>query len=121
MSQHQNARSWAERTGSEESDYPRVQRHAAGEDDLEHHARSHGFRDHTSFGIAGHFVHMGAMLFPILAAELITDLEKYKKAVRIGSVVTTVLYEGLYTWREAQRRQRQEEKLAECRSEHHER
>jgi hypothetical protein len=34
------------------------------------------------------------------------------------AVATTVLYEGLYTMREAQRRHRQEEKLAECRSEH---
>jgi hypothetical protein len=37
-------------------------------------------------------------------AELITDAEKYKKIVRIGAVATTVLYEGLYTMREAQRR-----------------
>ena len=49
---------------------------------------------------------------------LITDAQNYRKAVRIGSVATTVLYEGLYTMREAQRRHRQEEKLAECRSEH---
>jgi hypothetical protein len=51
-------------------------------------------------------------------AELITDAAKYKKAVQIGAVATTVLYEGLYTMREAQRRRRQEEKPAECRSEH---
>jgi hypothetical protein len=61
---------------------------------------------------------MGAMLFPVLAAELITDAAKYKKAVRIGAIATTVLYEGLYTLREAQRRNRQEQKLAECRSQH---
>lgn len=61
---------------------------------------------------------MGAMLFPVLAAELIADAVKYKKVVRIGAVATTVLYEGLYTMREAQRRHRQEEKLEECRSEH---
>jgi hypothetical protein len=61
---------------------------------------------------------MGAMLFPVLAAELIEDAAKYRKAVRIGAVATTVLYEGLYTMREAQRRHRQEEKLDEMRSEH---
>jgi hypothetical protein len=64
---------------------------------------------------------MGAMLFPVLAAELITDAQKYRKAVRIGAVATTVLYEGLYTMREAQRRHRQEEKLDEYRSEDAER
>jgi hypothetical protein len=72
----------------------------------------------VSEGVAGHIVHMGAMLFPVLAAELITDAVKYKKAVKIGAVATTVLYEGLYAMREAQRRHRQEEKLAECRNEH---
>jgi hypothetical protein len=106
---HQHAKSWSERTHTPED-------FTAG-DDLEHHARSQGFHNaHTSLGVAGHFVHMGAMMFPVLAAELITDAAKYKKAVRIGAIATTVLYEGLYTLREARRRDRQEEKLAECRT-----
>ena len=41
----------------------------AGDDDLEHHARSHGFEDQTALTMAVHFVHMGAMLFPVRAAE----------------------------------------------------
>jgi hypothetical protein len=45
---------------------------------------------------------------------LITDAEKYRKTVRIGSVATAVLYEGLYAMREAKRRQHQESRLAEC-------
>jgi hypothetical protein len=108
----QHAKSWTKPTGSQEQDH----RCPAPEDDLEQHARSHGFRDHSSLGIAGHFVHMGALLFPVLAAELIPSAETYRKAVRIGAVVTTVLYESLYTWREAQRRRHQEEKLADCQS-----
>jgi hypothetical protein len=111
----QHAKSRTQHTGPHEQDHPRAQGHPVPEDDLEQHARSHGFQDHTSLGIAGHFVHMGALLFPVLAAELIPSAETYRKAVRIGAVVTTVLYEGLHTWREAQRRQRQEEQLAECR------
>jgi hypothetical protein len=111
MAQH-HANSWTERTAT--PDYPE---HRVAGDDLEHHARTQGFRNpHTSLGAAGHLVHMGAMLFPVLAAELITDAVKYKKAVRIGSVVTTVLYEGLYTIREARRRDRQDAELAECRT-----
>jgi hypothetical protein len=109
---HQYAQSWTERTAT--PDYPE---HPAAEDDLEHHARSMGFTNaHTSLGAAGHIVHMGAMLFPVLAAELISDAVKYKKAVRIGSVLTTVAYESLYTLREARRRDRQDAKLAECRN-----
>ncbi|HZQ55318.1 MAG TPA: hypothetical protein VFB14_24175 [Bryobacteraceae bacterium] len=103
--------SWTERTAPDRPDY------APAMDDIESHARRQGFHNaHTSLGVAGHLVHMGAMLFPVLAAELITDATKYKKAVRIGAVATTVLYEGLYTMREAKRRERQEEKLAHCRS-----
>ena len=117
MAHYEHGKSWTERTATE--DYPEMQEHLRpGEDDLERHARSHGFNNpHTSLGVAGHLVHMGAMLFPVLAAELISDAVKYKKAVRIGSVLTTVLYEGLYTAREERRRDRQEEKLAECHSE----
>lgn len=103
--------SWTERTQrNAPQDYP------GAADDIERHARAQGFRNaHTSLGVAGHLVHMGAMMFPVLAAELITDPGKYKKAVRIGAVATTVLYEGLYTMREAKRRERQEERLAHCR------
>lgn len=111
MTRSQHGKSWTDRTvtpdGPETGHYPA--------DDLEHHARSQGFTNaHTSLGVTGHLVHMGAMLFPVLAAELINDAAKYRKAVRIGSVVTTVLYEGLYTMREARRRDRQDAKLAEC-------
>ena len=116
MSYHHHGNSWTERTAAQDDP-------AAGDRlvDLEHHARSQGYA-HQSLGFAGHVVHMGAMLFPVLAAELINDAVKYKKAVRIGSVVTTVLYEGLYAAREARRRDRQDAKLAECRESHsHER
>lgn len=106
---HQHAQSWTARTNAQDD--------LAPGDDLEHHAKRQGFNNaHTSLGVAGHMVHMGAMLFPVLAAELIPDAATYKKAVRIGSVVTTVLYEGLYAAREARRRDRQEAQLAECRS-----
>jgi hypothetical protein len=116
MAHYQQSKSWAARSAGEGyADAPPYQAsYGVGQ-----HAGAQGFRNpHTSLGVAGHLVHMGAMLFPVLAAELITDAVKYRKVVRIGAVATTVLYEGLYTMREAQRRQRQEEKLAECRSEH---
>jgi len=101
--------SWVERT-----EMPEAPAAHQEYEDIERHARSHGYHDHASFGISGHFVHMGAMLFPVLAAELITDAEKYKKTVRIGSVLTTVLYEGLYTFREAQRRHKMEAERDAC-------
>jgi hypothetical protein len=108
---HHGSGSWTERQGAPDT--------GSGYDDCEHPAHAQGFQHaHMSLGVAGHLVHMGAMLFPVLAAELIPDAEKHRKAVRIGAIATTVLYEGLYTMREAQRRHRQEEKLEEYRSEH---
>jgi hypothetical protein len=119
MAQYQHAKSWTERAATE--GYSEAQGHQRS-DDLEHHAHAQGYKNaNTSLGVSGHLVHMGAMLFPVLAAELITDAQKYRKTVRIGSVLTTVLYEGLYTMREAQRRRRQEENLAECHNEKAER
>lgn len=116
MPHYQHGKSWTERTATE--DYPEAQDYQPSYD-REHHAKAQAFRNpHTTLGVAGHIVHMGAMLFPVLAAELITDAAKYKKAVRIGAIATTVLYEGLYTMREAQRRHREEEKLEQYRSEH---
>jgi hypothetical protein len=107
-----HATAWTERTAAQ--DYP-----AAGDglDDIEHHARrTLGFNNpHTSLGVAGRVVHCAAMLFPVLAAELISNAETYKKTVRIGAVGTTVLYEAIYTFQEAERKRRQEAKLAECR------
>lgn len=114
---HQHARTWTERTSDPES-YPEPQ--ATPETyDLEHHARTQGFRNaHTSLGVAGHIVHIGAMLFPVLAAELITDAAKYRKAVKIGAVATTALYEGLYTMREMERRRKAEDRAEACYHQH---
>lgn len=116
MAHHPHGKTWTQRT---DTDRPEAQDRQS-QDDVERHARAQGY-SHTSLGIAGHMVHMGAMLFPVLAAELITDAAQYRKAVRIASITTTALYEGLYTWREAQRRRKQEEKLALCRSDREER
>lgn len=113
MAYHHHTRTWTERTSEPES-YPEPQG-VNDTYDLEHHARAQGFSNaHTSLGVAGHIVHIGAMLFPVLAAELITDAAKYKKAVKIGAVATAALYEGLYTMRELERRRKAEERAEEC-------
>jgi hypothetical protein len=89
MAHYQHAQPWTERTTTD--GFPEAQ-DSQRSYDLEHHAHAQGFKNaHTSRGVAGHLIHMGAMLFPVLAAELITDAQKYRKAVRIGSVATTVL------------------------------
>ena len=93
MAHYQHGKSWTERPATQ--GYPEVQDYPASYD-LEHHARTQGSKTRTRrLGAAGHIVHMGAMLFPVLAAELITDGVKYKKVVRIGAAATTMLYEGL--------------------------
>jgi hypothetical protein len=74
---------------------------------------SHG----ASHGLAAHWITMLGGLLPLALSELIPDPAKYRKATRIASIGTTVAYEVLYTVRELKRREKQEAKLAECRSE----
>jgi hypothetical protein len=113
---HRHGHSWTKRVSARERPGEEA---PARDGDLQHgleqHSRSQGFKHaHTTLGVSGHILHVAAMLFPVLAAELITDAAKYRKAVQIGSVVTTAGYEILYTIREARRREKQQEKLAQC-------
>ena len=91
------ARPSTERTAT--PDYPEAHEYL---DDIERHKGAGHQEPAQVFGVAGHIVHMAAMLFPVLAAEIITDAAK-KKAVRIGGVATTVRYEALYGARAVER------------------
>jgi hypothetical protein len=110
---HHHASTWTERTGNR--DYSSLGNETPVSNDLEYHARNLGFKSpDKTFGILGSIVHMGSMLFPVLAAELIPDPAKYKKAVRIAAIATTVVYAGLHTGREIKRQHEQAARLAEC-------
>lgn len=105
---HHQATSWTERTSRD---------YVPPADDLPRPLNRQAFNHpHTSLGVAGHIVHMAGVFVPVLVGELIADPLKYKKAVRLASIGTALAYEVLYTVHEAKRRERQDAKLAECRS-----
>jgi hypothetical protein len=64
---------------------------------------------HTSLGAAGHWLKTAGILAPLVIGELVKDADKRWRYVRMASVATALLSEGLYTSRI--RRER-----AECRS-----
>jgi hypothetical protein len=108
--------SWTQRTT--EQDYPPP---AADTDDIEHLQKRQVFHNPqishgASHGLAAHWIHLIGGLLPLALSECIPEPAKYRKATRIASIGTTLAYEVLYTANELQRRKKQEEKLAECRS-----
>lgn len=108
MKHHQGSSgTWTERTGGAT---PKTR-------DIDQQQLSrHGFKPlpHTSLGIAGHIVHMAGVFVPLIAGELVQDAAKYKKTVRLASIGTALAYEGLYVMKEAQRKNEQAAKLADC-------
>ena len=66
-------------------------------------------RTHTSMGSAGHWIRTAGILAPLLIGEVIKDPDKRWRWIRIASVGTALVSEGLYTHRIQQERQRCEE------------
>ena len=64
---------------------PRPRRHPAF-----HHA-------HTTMGAAGHWIRTAGLLAPLVIGELIKDPDKRWRWIRIASISTTLISEGLYT------------------------
>ena len=70
---------------------------------------------HTSLGAAGHLLHMGMVAAPLIIGELIMDTEKKWRAMRLVPVIGAIASEGIWTYRLAQDRRRDEEARAALR------
>jgi hypothetical protein len=92
------------------------QEHVRPADDIPQRPRQVFNSPHTSLGAVGHWVYLAGVMAPLLIGEFIPDPAKRWRAARIASIVTALTYEGLYTVREAKRREVREAKLAQCRS-----
>lgn len=68
-------------------------------------------RAHTSVGAgsAGHWIKMAGILSPLIIGELIKDADKRWRWIRISSVATALLSEGLWAHRVNQRREAREQ------------
>jgi len=69
-------------------------------------------RAHTSVGAGspGHWLKMAGILSPLIIGELVKDADKRWRWIRISSVATALLSEGLWA-----HRVRQREELRHCR------
>lgn len=64
---------------------------------------------HTSLGAAGHLLHMGMVAAPLIIGEVIQDSDKRWRAMRLVPVIGAIASEGIWTYRLAQDRKREEE------------
>lgn len=67
---------------------------------------------HASIGAgpAGHWIKMAGILSPLIIGELVKDADKTWRYIRLASVATALVSEGLYAHRVSQRRQEQQER-----------
>ncbi len=73
-------------------------------------------RPRTSMGVAGHWIHLAAVLSPLIIGELIKDPEQKWRAIRLASVGTAIASEAIWTHRMMKKREEQEERMRECES-----
>jgi hypothetical protein len=67
---------------------------------------------HVGAGSAGHWLKMAGILSPLIIGELVKDADKRWRWIRIASVSTALLSEGLYAHRIQRER---EERAQRCR------
>jgi len=56
-------------------------------------------RPRTSLGVAGHWLHLAAVLSPLVIGELIQDPNQKWRAIRLSSAAMAVASEALWTHR----------------------
>jgi hypothetical protein len=59
-------------------------------------------------GVAGHWIHLGAVLSPLVIGEMIKDPDKRWRAIRLSTAVAAVASEALWTNRLLKKRAREE-------------
>ena len=60
-------------------------------------ARQPYHNPHTSIGASSHWIRTAGLLAPLLIGELVEDPNKRWRWIRIASVTTALLSEGMYT------------------------
>ena len=54
-------------------------------------------KPHTSIGATGHWIRTAGLLAPLVISEFIKDPEQKWRVIRIASVATALISEGMYT------------------------
>ena len=63
----------------------------------------------TSLGVAGHWIHLAAVISPLVIGELISDPGQRWRAIRLSSAAAAVASEAIYTHRLLQQRELEKE------------
>jgi hypothetical protein len=81
-----------------------------------HSQRCAFHKPHTSLGATGHWVRTAGILAPLVIGEFIKDPEQKWRAVRIASVATALVSEGMWTHKIRNERKERvaEQELAAC-------
>lgn len=73
-------------------------------------------KPHTSLGATGHWVREAGILAPLIISEFVKDPGKQWRYIRIASVATALLSEGMWTAKVHRERQASREREAMCHS-----
>jgi hypothetical protein len=71
-------------------------------------------RPHTSLGATGHWIGTAGILAPLVIGEFVHDSEKRWRYIRIASVATALLSEGLWTSKVHNERKEAREREQAC-------
>jgi hypothetical protein len=73
-------------------------------------------RPHTSLGAAGHWLREAGILAPLIISEVVKDGEKRWRLIRIASIGTALLSEGMWTAKVHKEREIARQREAMCHS-----
>lgn len=90
--------------------YPQLAKSPGNELPVSDAARQPFRHSRTSLGVAGHWLHLLAVLSPLVIGEVIKDPEKKWRAIRLASVGTAIGTEALWTHRLLKRRAEEKER-----------
>jgi hypothetical protein len=68
----------------------------------------------TSYGAAGHWIKTAGILAPLVIGEFIKDPDKKWRAIRIASVATALVSEGMWTHKIHKEREQARERELAC-------
>ena len=72
-------------------------------------ARQPYYKPHTSIGATSHWIRTAGLLAPLIIGELVEDPNKRWRWIRVASIATALLSEGMYTHKIKQEREERAE------------
>ena len=79
-----------------------------------HRDRQPYHKPHTSMGAAGHWIKTAGILAPLVIGEFVKDAEQRWRYIRIASVATALISEGLWTNKIHHERKEAQERERDC-------